>query len=240
MPATTTIPPKTVSGTPSPGQLGALKALLFALCLLPFARLLWAAWSDDFGANPVEFVQRWTGTWTFNLLLLTLCISPLRALTGRPWLIRLRRMLGLFCFFYASLHFLAYIGFDHSFDVDAIARDILKRPFVSVGFAAFVLLLPLAATSSNRAIRWLGGRRWQDLHRAIYPIALLACVHYFWLVKATALLWPLCYSLAVGLLLGWRVLAWQRKARVAAPPPRAQVQPVHFHRQRPEGDRSPQ
>lgn len=225
--------------TPDARLLGRIKAALFLICLLPAGRLLWAAYTDDFGPNPVEFVQRWTGTWTFNLLLLTLCISPLRALTGRPWLIRLRRMLGLFCFFYASLHFLAYIGFDHSFEIDAIARDILKRPFVSVGFAAFVLLLPLAATSSNRAIRWLGGRRWQDLHRAIYPIALLACVHYFWLVKATALLWPLCYSLAVGLLLGWRVLAWQRKARAAAPPPRAQVQPVHFHRQRPEGDRSP-
>ncbi|WP_371323324.1 protein-methionine-sulfoxide reductase heme-binding subunit MsrQ [Dechloromonas sp. ZY10] len=211
-----------------------MKALLFALCLLPLLRLAWAAWHDDFGANPVEFVQRWTGIWTFNLLLLTLCISPLRAFTGRPWLIRLRRMLGLFCFFYASLHFLSYIGFDHSFEVDAIARDILKRPFVSAGFAAFVLLLPLAATSSNRAIRWLGGRRWQDLHRAIYPIALLACVHYFWLVKATALLWPLAYSLAVTALLGWRMQAWKRKAQVAAPTPGTRVQPVHFHQQRPK------
>lgn len=217
---------------PDSRQLGRIKAALFALCLLPAARLGWAAWTGDFGPNPVEFVQRWTGTWTFNLLLLTLCVTPLRTLTGLHWLARLRRMLGLFCFFYATLHFLAFVGFDHEFAVDAIARDILKRPFVTVGFAAFVLLVPLAATSSNRAIRWLGGRRWQDLHRAVYPIAILGCLHYLWLVKATALLWPIAYSAAVALLLGWRIRERRRKA---IPVPRfPDAKPLKFFSRRPD------
>ncbi|MGV0950626.1 MAG: sulfite oxidase heme-binding subunit YedZ, partial [Azonexus sp.] len=144
-----------------------LKVALFLLALLPLGRLLWAAYTDNFGPNPVEFVQRWTGTWTFNLLLLTLCISPLRAVTQWHWLLRLRRMLGLFTFFYATLHFLSFIGFDHSFEVDEIAKDIFKRPFVTVGFAAFLLLIPLAATSNQWAIRKLGGRKWQELHRNV-------------------------------------------------------------------------
>ena len=212
--------------------LGQLKAALFALSLLPLARLLWAAWTGDFGPNPVEFVQRWTGTWTFNFLLLTLCVSPLRAWTQWHWLLRLRRMLGLFTFFYATLHFLSFIGFDHAFAVDAISRDILKRPFVTVGFAAFVLLIPLAATSNGWAIRKLGGRKWQELHRNVYLIGILACVHYFWLVKATALLWPLAYSVALALLLGWRVRERQSKA---IPVPRfANTKPLKFFKQKPD------
>lgn len=209
-----------------------LKPLLFALSLLPVGRLLWAAHTGDFGANPVEFVERWTGTWTINFLVLTLCITPLRALTQWHWLLRLRRMLGLFTFFYASLHFLAFIGFDHDFTVNAIASDILKRPFVTVGFAAWAVMLPLALTSSNFAIRRLGGRRWQELHRAIYAIAILACLHYFWLVKATALLWPIGYALVVGLLLAWRVGQWRRKAVPAMPGPR--IEPLRFHARRPD------
>jgi len=209
-----------------------LKLALFLLALLPLGRLLWAAWTGDFGPNPVEFVQRWTGTWTFNFLLLTLCITPLRVWTQWHWLLRLRRMLGLFTFFYATLHFLSFIGFDHSFDVDAIARDIFKRPFVTVGFAAFVLLIPLAATSNQWAIRKLGGRRWQELHRNVYLIGILAAVHYFWLVKATALLWPLAYSVALAFLLGWRVRERRRKA---IPVPRFEnAKPLKFFRQKPD------
>ena len=221
-----------MSYSPDARQLSGLKAILFLLCLLPLGRLLWAAYTDDFGPNPVEFVQRWTGTWSFNLLLITLSITPLRAMTEWHWLIRLRRMLGLFCFFYATLHFLAFIGFDHAFDLNDIARDIAKRPFVTVGFAAFVLLVPLAATSTQWAIRRLGGRQWQQLHRNIYLISILACVHYFWLVKATALLWPLAYSVAVALLLGWRVRERRRKA---IPVPRNEtVTPVRFYKQKPD------
>jgi sulfoxide reductase heme-binding subunit YedZ len=218
--------------TPDARQLGLIKANVFALCLLPLGRLLWAAYTGDFGPNPVEFVQRWTGTWTFNLLLITLCVTPLRTIAKLPWLIRLRRMLGLFCFFYAVLHFLSFIGFDHAFVVEDIAKDVFKRPFVTVGFAAFLLLIPLAATSSNWAIRKMGGRKWQELHRAIYLISILACVHYFWLVKATALLWPLAYSVGVAVLLGWRIRERQRKA---IPVPKFQsAKPLKFFHQKPD------
>lgn len=221
-----------MSFNPDARQLGLIKTSVFVLCLLPFGRLLWAAYSSDFGPDPVEFVQRWTGSWTFNLILVTLSVTPLRTIAGLPWLLRLRRMLGLFCFFYAALHFLSFIGFDHAFDIDEIAKDILKRPFVIVGFAAFVLLIPLAATSSNRAIRKLGGKRWQELHRNIYLISILACVHYFWLVKASALLWPLAYSAGVALLLGWRIRERKRKA---IPVPKFQsAKPLKFFRQKPD------
>lgn len=218
--------------TPDSRRLAQIKAVLFALCLLPLARLLWAAYTDDFGPNPVEFVQRWTGTWTFNFLIITLCVTPLRAMTEWHWLIRLRRMLGLFCFFFAALHFLSFIGFDHAFDINDIARDIAKRPFVTVGFAAFLLLIPLAATSNNWTIRKLGGRKWQELHRNIYLISILACIHYFWVVKATALLWPLAYSVAVAWLLGWRIRERRRKA-IPAPAPRT-AKPIHFFKQKPD------
>lgn len=217
---------------PDQRRLALIKATLFLLCLLPLGRLLWAAYSDDFGPNPVEFVQRWTGSWTFNLLLLTLCISPLRALTQQHWLLRLRRMLGLFTVFYATLHFLSFIGFDHDFAVDAIARDILKRPFVSAGFAAFLLLIPLAATSNQWAMRKLGGRQWQELQRSIYLIGILACVHYFWLSKITAVLLPLAYSVALGALLAWRIRERRRKA---IPVPKFQnAKPLRFFKQKPD------
>ena len=217
---------------PDQRRLALIKATLFLLCLLPLGRLLWAAYSDDFGPNPVEFVQRWTGSWTFNLLLLTLCISPLRALTQQHWLLRLRRMLGLFTVFYATLHFLSFIGFDHDFAVDAIARDILKRPFVSAGFAAFLLLIPLAVTSNQWAMRKLGGRQWQELQRSIYLIGILACVHYFWLSKITAVLWPLAYSVALGALLAWRIRERRRKS---IPVPKFQnAKPLRFFKQKPD------
>lgn len=185
-------------------QLLALKAAVFAAALIPLGHLGWRAVNDALGANPVETITHSTGDWTFNFLLLTLTITPLRVITGQPWLVRFRRMLGLFAFFYGTLHFLAFTGFDHAFDIGEMMKDVLKRPFVTVGFAAFALMLPLAATSFNRAIRWLGGKRWQELHRSIYVIAVLATVHYFWLVKITAILWPLLYAAILAVLLGWR------------------------------------
>lgn len=217
---------------PGSRQLAGIKALVFILCLVPAGRLAYAAFTGDFGANPVEFVQQFTGTWTFNFLLITLSITPLRSWAKTPWLIRLRRMLGLFVFFYGCLHFAAFVGFDHGFDVGEMARDVVKRPFIAVGFAAFVLLIPLAATSNSYALRRLGGKRWQTLHRSIYPIGILAAVHYFWLVKVTALIYPLIYSTILAILLGWRV---RDRIRRYGPYPVAgspRAQPIHFLRSR--------
>lgn len=218
---------------PTPGQLAAIKAAVFLAALLPLGRLIVGGLSDGLGANPIEFITQQTGTWTFNLLLVTLSVTPLRTLSGMPWLLRLRRMLGLFCFFYAALHFTTYLWLDQFFDLQAIARDIFKRPFITVGFAAFLLLIPLAATSSQGAIRRLGGKRWQALHRSIYLIGILAAVHYFWLVKITAVVYPLIYTVLLALLLGWRV-----KKRIESYGPhrvKAEVksQPIQFFRTRP-------
>jgi sulfoxide reductase heme-binding subunit YedZ len=221
-----------MNNQPTASQLSLIKAALFALALLPFARLVFAALTNNLGPEPVEFVQRWTGTWTINLLLLTLCISPLRVATQWHWILRLRRTLGLFTFFYALLHFLSFIGFEHSFNLDEIARDIFKRPYVLLGFAAFAILVPLAATSNQFAIRRLGGRRWQELHRSIYLIAILGCLHYFWLTKAENLMWPVAYSVILGLLLRWRIRERKRKA---VPVPQAQEEkPLRFFKQKPD------
>jgi len=217
---------------PEPRQLTWLKSTLFLICLLPLGRLLWANHSGDFGPDPEAFVQDWTGIWTFNFLLLTLCVSPLRALTQLHWLLRLRRMLGLFTFFYALLHLFSFIGFNHEFASDEIARDILKRPFVIVGFAAFVLLIPLAATSNPWAIRRLGGRKWQELHRNIYLIGVLGAIHYLWQSKAEELLWPIAYTVVLGALLAWRIRQRQRKATPA--PTLQTTKPLRFFKQRPD------
>lgn len=179
------------------------KVCIFAICLLPLARLVFLAVNGGLGANPIEFVTRSTGTWTLVGLLLTLAVTPLRRMTGRAHLIRYRRMLGLFAFFYACLHFVTYLWLDQFFDPAAIARDIVKRPFITVGFAAFVLLIPLAATSSHAMMRRLG-RGWQRLHRLVYLIATLGVVHYLWLVKKD-LTEPLIYGAVLGLLLLLRV-----------------------------------
>jgi len=173
------------------------------ICLLPLARLIVLGSSDGLGANPIEFITRSTGTWTLVGLMLTLSITPLRRLSGRADLIRYRRMLGLFSFFYACLHFVTYIWLDQFFDPAAIARDIVKRPFVTVGFAAFVLLVPLAATSTHVMMRRLG-RRWQLLHRLVYVIALLGVIHYLWLVKKDMTA-PLIYGGVLLLLLAIRM-----------------------------------
>jgi sulfoxide reductase heme-binding subunit YedZ len=179
------------------------KVWIALLCLLPLVRLIVLGMGGGLGANPIEFITRSTGTWTLVGLLVTLSVTPLRRLTGRADLIRYRRMLGLFTFFYASLHFVTYIWLDQFFDPAAIARDIVKRPFVTVGFTAFVLLIPLAATSTRAMMRRLG-RRWQLLHRLIYLIAVLGVIHYLWLVKKD-LTEPLIYGGVLILLLGLRL-----------------------------------
>jgi sulfoxide reductase heme-binding subunit YedZ len=198
---------------PSANILTAIKTLLFLLCLLPLAHLGWSAWQDELGANPIEFVTRSLGTWTLNFLLITLTVTPLRRLSGWHWLLRLRRMLGLYAFFYACLHVASYVWWDQFFDWDAIAKDILKRPFITVGMAAFLLTTALALTSNAWAIRRLGGRRWQELHRSIYAIAILGVLHYSWLVKQDLLL-PIIYFILVALLLGVRAY-WRNRERQA-------------------------
>ncbi|MDT3734606.1 MAG: protein-methionine-sulfoxide reductase heme-binding subunit MsrQ [Denitratisoma sp.] len=202
---------------PNPQQIGALKAALFAFCLIPLAQLGWLAWTDGLGANPIEFITRHLGTWTLNFLLITLAVTPLRHLTGWHWLIRLRRLLGLYAFFYAALHFMTYLWLDQFFDWAAILKDIAKRPFITAGFAAFVLLVPLAATSSAAMVRRLGGRRWTQLHRGVYAIAIIGVVHYWWLVKKDITL-PLLYAVLLGILLGFRALRLlkERQRQLAA------------------------
>jgi sulfoxide reductase heme-binding subunit YedZ len=194
-----------LAATPSPAAIGRVKAALFVLALLPAARLVVAAFTGGLGVNPIEFVTRSTGTWTLSLLLATLAVTPLRRITGWHWLVRLRRMLGLFSFFYACLHFATYVWLDQFFDAAAIVRDVIKRPFITVGFAAFVLLIPLAATSTNAMIRRLGGKAWQRLHTLVYLIATLGVVHYWWLVKKDVTQ-PMLFAFGLAILLGFRVL----------------------------------
>lgn len=194
----------------NPGRraISLFKACLFILCLMPLAHLAWGFFNDGLGANPVEAITRGTGDWTMRFLLISLAVTPLRVISGITWLLRTRRMLGLYAFFYAALHFTTYLWLDQFFDWPGIARDIVKRPFITVGFAAFVLLLPLALTSFNRAIRWLGGRRWQSLHRSVYAIVILSVLHYWWLVKRD-ISEPLMYAVILACLLGFR--AWMRE-----------------------------
>jgi methionine sulfoxide reductase heme-binding subunit len=165
----------------SPKQLASIKIALFAAALLPFVRLVLFTFTDRLGANPIEFITRNTGDWTLYFLCLTLAVTSLRRLTKWNWLIKLRRMLGLFAFFYAALHFTTFLWFDHFFDIDEMLKDVVKRPFIAVGFTAFLLLIPLAATSTNGMVRRLGGKRWQSLHRAVYGIALLGILHFWWM-----------------------------------------------------------
>ena len=185
------------------------KAALFAASLVPFGWLLYASFTDQLGANPAEYLTRATGDWTLRFLCLTLAVTPARQVTGLNWLLRYRRMLGLFTFFYGVLHLCCYAGFDMSFDLAAIVRDIPKRPFVLAGFTALVLMVPLAATSFNRAVRWLGAARWQALHRLVYVVAIAALLHFFWMRGAkNNFAEPIVYLAIIGSLLGWRV--WRR------------------------------
>jgi sulfoxide reductase heme-binding subunit YedZ len=200
---------------PSPKQFSGIKTALFIAALLPF---LWGLWLvlQQVPVDPLEYITHETGDWALYMLCITLAVTPLRRLTGWNWLLKLRRMFGLFTFFYALLHFIAFLWFDHFFDVAAMLRDVAKRPFILVGFSAFVMLIPLAATSTNGMIRRLGGKRWQWLHRLIYLIAPLAVLHFWWMKAAkNNLAQPLLFAVIVALLLALRVY-WSRvKARGA-------------------------
>ena len=195
-------------------QLVAIKAAIFALCLVPFAHLVWGVAYDALGANPVEAVTHSTGWWTLFLLCATLGVTPLRRATGANWLLRLRRMLGLYAFFYVTLHFLTYVWLDQWFDLVAIAANVLKRPYITVGFTAFLLLIPLAATSTDAMQRRLG-RNWQRVHRFIYLIAAFGVLHFWWLVKRD-ITQPAIFALVLSALLGVRLYwSWRRHASPA-------------------------
>lgn len=208
--------------------IAALKTALFLLCLLPLAHYAAGLWQDTLGANPIEALTRGLGDWALRLLLITLAVTPLRRLSGWAWLLKLRRMLGLFAFFYASLHLIAYLWLDQFFDWAEIGRDILKRPFITVGMATFLLLAPLAATSTKAMIRRLGGQRWQRLHRLIYPAALLAVLHFTWMVKVDVRE-PALYGVILAVLLGlrawWRIDDWRRPLV-----PRRRIIPIQVRR----------
>ncbi|KAA0088179.1 protein-methionine-sulfoxide reductase heme-binding subunit MsrQ [Paraburkholderia sp. T12-10] len=181
---------------------------VFVAALYPLARIVLFGLTDRLGANPIEFITRSTGLWTLVFLCITLAVTPLRRMTGVNAVIRFRRILGLYAFFYATLHFTTYIWFDKWFNVAEVLKDIGKRPFITVGFAAFVLLIPLAATSPKAALRKLG-RRWQTLHRAVYAIAVLAILHFWWMKAGKHdLILPKLYGAIVIALLGWRVAFW--------------------------------
>lgn len=188
----------------------ALKILVFLGCLVPLVRLLYLAYMGDLGANPIEFLTHSTGKTALILLMITLAVSPARRLLAQPWLIRFRRMLGLFAFFYVCLHFLIYVVLDHFFNWHRIVADVAKRPYITAGFTAFLLLIPLAVTSTQGWIRRLGGKGWQRLHRLIYVSAGLGVVHFLWLVKAD-LREPLIYASILGVLMGIRLVLWLRR-----------------------------
>ena len=193
------------------------KSLVFGLCLLPFAWLLYGALTQQLGANPAEALIRATGDWTLRFLCIVLAVSPLRIASKTPALARFRRMLGLFVYFYVVLHLLSYSGFDMSFELSDIARDIAKRPFILVGFSAFLLLTPLALTSANRIIKALGAKRWQRLHQLIYVVAGLAVLHFFWMrAGKNNFAEVFVYAAILGLLLGWRVVVFFKKKQLYA------------------------
>jgi len=193
-----------------------LKVPVFLLGLAPIFWLGYRAWTGDLTANPIEFITHFTGDWTIRLIVMTLAITPLRRILGLPDLIRYRRMTGLFAFFYGCLHALTYFWLDQFFDFSGILKDVAKRPFITAGFTAFVLMIPLAVTSTAGWIRRLGGRRWRRVHSLIYVSALAGVVHYYWQVKSDIRL-PVLYGMLVALLLCWRLTAWALSTAVAAP-----------------------
>jgi sulfoxide reductase heme-binding subunit YedZ len=197
--------------------LAIIKVIVFLLALIPLVRLGLHAYQDALGANPIEKITRTTGYWALTMIMVTLSATPLKQLLGWSWLVRLRRMLGLFAFFYALLHFSTYLVLDQFFDWDSIVKDIAKRPYITVGFSTFLILIPLAVTSTDGMIRRLGGKRWKFLHRTVYICAVSGVIHYWWLVKKD-LTNPLMFAAVLTLLLGFRVVNWlfsKRKQRLS-------------------------
>jgi sulfoxide reductase heme-binding subunit YedZ len=189
-----------------------IKAVVFLAALLPLGRLVLGLFLRALGTNPVEVIIQSLGTWTLVFLCATLAVTPLRKITGWHWLVMLRRMLGLYAFFYAVLHFTSYVWLDRDLDVEAILHDIPKRPFITIGFACFVLLIPLALTSTNAMVRRLGAKRWLALHRLVYVIAVGGVIHYWWLVKRD-ITQPALYAALLAVLLGFRFVAYLRRRR---------------------------
>ena len=193
------------------------KPVIFFMCLLPFTWLVYRAFANQLGANPAEALIRATGDWTLRFLCIVLAVTPLRTITNTPALARFRRMLGLFVYFYVVVHLLSYSWFDMGFDVPDIAKDIAKRPFILVGFSAFVLLTPLAATSFNAAIKALGAKRWQLLHKLVYAIAGLGLLHFFWMRSGkNDYAEVFAYAAIIAALLGWRVRQYFNKKKAVA------------------------
>ena len=198
-----------------------IKAVVLVALLVPLGLLAWRGYNTsqgltpDLGANPLEFITHNTGDWTIRLVMITLAVTPVRKLLKQPWLIQLRKMFGLFAFFYGTLHLFTYLWFDKQFDFHEMFVHIVKRRFITMGMLAFALMIPLALTSTTWAIRKLGGKRWQALHRLIYVTGMAAVVHYIWLVKAD-LRYPLMYAGILAVLLGYRVVEWARKRASSA------------------------
>ena len=212
--------------TPSPRQVSAVKAAVFALGLVPVAKMAYLTVTQQL-VEPLEHITRGTGDWVLYFLCMTLAVTPLRKFTGWNWLLKLRREIGLFAFFYAFLHFMTFLWFDHFFDVAEMWKDVLKRPFITVGFGAFVLLIPLAVTSTNGMIRRLGGKRWQWLHRLIYLVAPLGILHFWWMKAAKHnFQQPIIFGVIVAVLLGlriyWKLTKPAKLARPAKPPQRSE------------------
>ena len=201
------------------------KVVVFALGLVPLFWLLWRAYNHRLTANPIEYITHYTGDWTLRLVVITLCITPARKIFSRPELVKYRRMIGLFAFFYASLHFLTYLVLDKFFDWREILTDIGKRTYITVGFTALVILTALAVTSTTGWIRRLGGKRWQQLHRLIYLAVVAGVIHYYWSVKSDVRD-PILYGFLAAMLLGYRVWVGKFKKRASAPPLRKSPEPV--------------
>ena len=204
----------TISNNKAFISVGLFKTLVFVLCLLPIFNLVWSGFQQQLGANPAETIIRSLGDWALYFVLLTLAVTPLRRVFNWTILLRVRRMLGLFVFFYACLHLIGYVWFDHFFDWNEILKDIIKRPFITLGFATFLLLLPLALTSTNKMMKRLK-KNWKKLHQLVYPISVMATLHYFWMIKAD-FRQPALVAFILALLLGYRIYVYvqsQKKSR---------------------------